>query len=80
MTKECRKAKCVWWQHPENNCPDQLADPNYEQEYCTNKDTCTGDCSSTNCDCVEWYHQVSFGFQGSTMFQNISIQSKHCFR
>ena len=58
LTKECRKAKCVWWQHPENNCPDQLASSDYKQAKCTNKDKCVGQCAETSCDCVEWYHQV----------------------
>ena len=59
LVKECRKAKCVWWQHPENNCPDQLAGVTANQKKCTAKDSCSGTCTSTNCDCVEWYHQVN---------------------
>merc|ERR1711893_491309 len=25
LVSECDKATCVWWQHPENNCPDMLS-------------------------------------------------------
>ena len=57
LTKECRKAKCVWWQHPENNCPDKKAISS-KPIACTNKDLCKGTCARTDCDCVEWYHQV----------------------
>ena len=57
LKKECKKAKCVWWQHPENNCPDKLATQS-NPIACTNKDQCQGTCAEPNCDCVEWYHQV----------------------
>ena len=58
LTKECRKAKCVWWQHPENNCPDKMSTVKKNQKSCKSKDLCTGTCAGTNCDCVEWYQQV----------------------
>ena len=57
LKKECKKAKCEWWQHPENNCPDKLATQS-NPIACTNKDQCQGTCAEPNCDCVEWYHQV----------------------
>ena len=44
LLKECKKADCDYWQHPENSCPINQA-----------KSTC-GDPS---CDCIEWYHQVT---------------------
>ena len=57
LTQECRKAKCVWWQHPENNCPDKMGE--VSTDHCpSNKDLCPGGCADTNCDCVEWYQQV----------------------
>tara|TARA_Y100000590_G_scaffold331875_1_gene377148 strand:+ start:5680 stop:6564 length:885 start_codon:yes stop_codon:yes gene_type:complete len=45
IAKETRNAQCVWWQHPENECPNSPAQIN-------------GDCSQPNCDVVEFYHQV----------------------
>jgi len=56
LVSECEKATCVWWQHPENNCPDMLSwdDP----EPCNTVEECTGGCLEANCNCVEWYHQV----------------------
>ena len=45
IAQEANRAQCIWWQHPENNCPNSLAQSN-------------GDCSGPNCDVVEFYHQV----------------------
>ena len=45
ISQEANRAQCIWWQHPENNCPNSPAQSN-------------GDCSGSNCDVVEFYHQV----------------------
>jgi len=45
IAQETMSAQCDWWQHPENDCPNSLA------QY-------SGDCSHPNCDVVEFYHQV----------------------
>ena len=45
IAQETLNAKCQWWQHPENDCPNNPAQYN-------------GDCSDPNCDVVEFYHQV----------------------
>lgn len=76
LVKECRKAKCVWWQHPENNCPDQLAGVTANQKKCTAKDSCSGTCTSTNCDCVEWYHQVIMTSIGMTPAWRSTVRDK----
>ena len=57
LLKECYKATCVWWQHPENNCPDKTATDSTAKA-CTAKWNCTGTCSQASCNCVEWFHQV----------------------
>tara|TARA_B100000686_G_scaffold101188_1_gene108376 strand:+ start:314 stop:1303 length:990 start_codon:yes stop_codon:yes gene_type:complete len=45
IAKETKHAACEWWQHPENDCPDN---PGYYD----------GDCSDPSCDVTEFYHQV----------------------
>ncbi|MDE0916475.1 MAG: hypothetical protein OSB57_14980 [Planctomycetota bacterium] len=45
IARETQRAQCVFWQHPENDCPGSPA------EY-------RGDCSDPNCDVVEFYQQV----------------------
>ena len=45
IAQEANSSQCIWWQHPENNCPNSPAQLN-------------GDCSGSNCDVVEFYHQV----------------------
>jgi hypothetical protein len=45
IAQEANRSQCIWWQHPENNCPSSPAQSN-------------GDCSGSNCDVVEFYHQV----------------------
>ena len=45
IAQETLNARCQWWQHPENDCPNSPAQ--YD-----------GDCSGPNCDVVEFYHQV----------------------
>tara|TARA_B100001250_G_scaffold410886_1_gene438251 strand:- start:1282 stop:2163 length:882 start_codon:yes stop_codon:yes gene_type:complete len=45
IAKETLLAQCKWWQHPENDCPNSPSQVN-------------GDCSSPDCDVVEFYHQV----------------------
>ena len=45
IARETFNAQCDWWQHPENDCPNNPA------QY-------GGDCSHPNCDVVEFYHQV----------------------
>ena len=45
IAQEANRSQCIWWQHPENNCPNSPAQSN-------------GDCSDSNCDVVEFYHQV----------------------
>ncbi|HIG85523.1 MAG TPA: hypothetical protein EYQ25_00615 [Planctomycetes bacterium] len=42
---ETQRAQCVFWQHPENDCPDSPAE-------------IPGDCSEPNCDITEFYQQV----------------------
>ena len=45
VVKECKKATCDWWQHPQNKCLKKKANG--------------GKCKENNCNCVEWFHQVS---------------------
>ena len=45
IAQETNRSQCIWWQHPENNCPNSPSQSN-------------GDCSGSNCDVVEFYHQV----------------------
>ena len=45
IAQETMDAKCDWWQHPENECPNSPAQID-------------GDCSHPNCDVVEFYQQV----------------------
>jgi len=45
IAQETLNAQCIWWQHPENSCPNSPA-------------VIGGDCSHPNCDVVEFYHQV----------------------
>jgi len=45
IAQETKRAACVWWQHPENNCPGSPA-------------TSEGDCSGPSCDVTEFYQQV----------------------
>lgn len=46
IAQETLRAACDWWQHPENDCPDN---PKEIEE---------GDCSGPSCDVAEFYHQV----------------------
>ena len=82
LVKECNKATCDWWTHPENKClkkkpllknvrncmktstacpKDQCGVyPFNGNKKCTasqNKQSC----NYASCNCIEWYHQVSFG-------------------
>lgn len=45
IARETARAKCVFWQHPENDCPGRPAES-------------PGDCSDPNCDVVEFFHQA----------------------
>lgn len=45
IAQETMNAQCDWWQHPENECPQNPAQVD-------------GDCSHPNCDVVEFYQQV----------------------
>ncbi|MBW2220328.1 MAG: hypothetical protein JRF40_12690 [Deltaproteobacteria bacterium] len=45
IAQETKRAACVWWQHPENDCPGSPA-------------THEGDCSGPSCDVTEFYQQV----------------------
>ena len=45
IARETARAKCVFWQHPENDCPGRPAE-------------IPGDCSDPNCDVVEFFQQV----------------------
>jgi len=45
VVKECKKATCDWWQHPQNKCLKKKANG--------------GKCKENNCNCVEWFHQVN---------------------
>ncbi|MCP4833186.1 MAG: hypothetical protein GY895_00335 [Phycisphaera sp.] len=45
IARETRRARCDFWQHPENDCPGSPAE-------------FRGDCSDPNCDVVEFYQQV----------------------
>ena len=58
LISECEKATCVWWQHPENNCPDMLAEDESDRQPCDTVEECTGGCLEPNCNCVEWFQQV----------------------
>ena len=52
IAEETKRASCDWWQHPENDCPGK---PGHE-----------GDCSMSNCDVTEFYHQVLVTMAGMT--------------
>jgi len=45
IARETKRASCDWWQHPENACPNRPAESG-------------GDCSGSNCDVTEFFHQV----------------------
>ena len=45
IARETARAKCVFWQHPENDCPGRPAET-------------PGDCSDPNCDVVEFFQQA----------------------
>ena len=45
IARETARAKCVFWQHPENDCPGRPA-------------RSPGDCSDPNCDVVEFFQQA----------------------
>ena len=45
LGRETLRARCVFWQHPENDCPGSPAEFG-------------GDCSDPNCDAVEFFQQV----------------------
>ena len=45
IARETARAKCVFWQHPENACPGRPAE-------------IPGDCSDPNCDVVEFFQQA----------------------
>lgn len=45
IARETARAKCVFWQHPENDCPGRPAES-------------PGDCSDPNCDVVEFFQQA----------------------
>ena len=53
IARETQRAACDWWQHPENDCPNNPA------EY-------PGDCSGPSCDVVEFYQQVLIMRAGMT--------------
>ncbi len=45
LSRETQKANCVFWHHPENDCPDRPADT-------------PGDCSDASCNSTEFLHGV----------------------
>lgn len=45
IARETQRARCDFWQHPENDCPGRPA-------------VFPGECAEPNCDVVEFYHQV----------------------
>lgn len=45
LGRETERARCTFWQHPENDCPGSPAE-------------IPGDCSDPSCDAVEFYQQV----------------------
>ncbi|MDB4401439.1 hypothetical protein N9247_00265 [bacterium] len=46
LGRETERARCSFWQHPENDCPGSPAE-------------IPGDCSDPSCDAVEFYQQVA---------------------
>ncbi len=46
LGRETERARCTFWQHPENDCPGSPAE-------------IPGDCSDPSCDAVEFYQQVA---------------------
>jgi hypothetical protein len=46
LGRETERARCAFWQHPENDCPGSPAE-------------IPGDCSDPSCDAVEFYQQVA---------------------
>jgi len=55
LTRECARAMCVTWHHPENICPQLGVHTNPPLE---------GTCNDPGCDCVEWFHQVALLLAG----------------
>ncbi len=45
IAREAARARCDFWQHPENDCPGRPAES-------------PGDCGDPDCDVVEFFHQV----------------------
>lgn len=46
LCRETDRARCTFWQHPENDCPGSPAE-------------IPGDCTDPSCDAVEFYQQVA---------------------
>lgn len=46
LGRETERARCAFWQHPENDCPGRPAE-------------IPGDCSDPSCDAVEFFQQVA---------------------
>merc|ERR1711944_195496 len=65
LLDECNKARCNWYQHPSNNCPDNLSKD--QPNTCDNIEDCTGTCLEVQCRCVEWYYQVAMVGSGQKL-------------
>ena len=60
LVKECNKATCNWYQHPQNNCPDNPAQDSALAQACDTVEACTKTwgCENYNCNCNEWFNKV----------------------
>ena len=54
--REMAAAECVYWHHPENECPN----PGTHTPPPLEPATGTDGCNDAGCDCVEWIHQTVF--------------------
>ena len=59
LNKECMKATCVWYQHPQNACPDNPTSE--DPTVCSTVEECSQNwgCINYACNCNEWFYQVS---------------------
>ena len=58
LNKECMKATCVWYQHPQNACPDNPTSE--DPTVCSTVEECSQNwgCINYACNCNEWFYQV----------------------
>merc|ERR1712018_707435 len=64
LNKECMKATCVWYQHPQNACPDNPTSE--DPTVCSTVEECSQNwgCINYACNCNEWFYQTSLIYGG----------------